>query len=74
MAAFLRIMVSRIREEVKPRPQARRQNSRRIIIIIITDKGSGRKQEHEKENTQGMKNFNFSLISKIERQHIKDQS
>lgn len=71
MAAFLRIMVSRIREEVKPRPQARRQNSR---CIIITDKGSGRKQEHEKENTQGMKNFNFSLIFKIERQHIKDQS
>lgn len=71
MAAFLRIMVSRIREEVKPRPQVRRQNSRRIII---TDKGSGRKQEQEKENTQGMKNFNFSLIFKIERQHIKDQS
>lgn len=71
MAAFLRIMVSRIREEVKPRPQARRQNSRRIII---TDKSSGRKQEQEKENTQGMKNFNFSLIFKIERQHIKDQS
>lgn len=71
MAAFLRIMVSRIREEVKPMPQARRQNSRRIII---TDKGSGRKQEQEKENTQGMKNFNFSLIFKIERQHIKDQS
>lgn len=71
MAAFLRIMVSRIREEVKPRSQARRQNSRRIII---TDKGSGRKQEREKENTQGMKNFNFSLIFKIERQHIKDQS
>lgn len=71
MAAFLRIMVSRIREEVKPRPQAWRQNSRRIII---TDKGSGRKQEQEKENTQGMKNFNFSLIFKIERQHIKDQS
>lgn len=71
MAAFLRIMVSRIREEVKPSPQARRQNSRRIII---TDKGSGRKQEHEKENTQGMKKFNFSLIFKIERQHIKDQS
>lgn len=71
MAAFLRIMVSRIREEVKPRSQARRQNSRRIII---TDKGSGRKQEQEKENTQGMKNFNFSLIFKIERQHIKDQS
>lgn len=71
MAAFLRIMVSRIREEVKPRSQARGQNSRRIII---TDKGSGRKQEQEKENTQGMKNFNFSLIFKIERQHIKDQS
>lgn len=34
MAAFLRIMVSRIREEVKPRPQAQRQKGDTLLLQI----------------------------------------